>query len=151
VSQPRTHLLSLILSLSLYACASDDDMPMAVDGGGAHAVPTLNGCTSADYVDHSADVERVITIAGAGLTYSPKCMIIAAGQVVRFQGSLTAHPLSPGNPEDPEAGSADNPIAPTSTGQSIEVTFPAAGTYPYHCTLHAFGAGQGMAGSIHVR
>lgn len=116
------------------------------------AIPTLNGCKDADYVDLSADEDaRTILIAAEGLTYSPRCMIVSAAQTVSWQGSLSAHPLAPGNPADAEAGSPDNPIPNVTSGSSVEVTFPAAGTYPYHCQLHSFGSGQGMAGAVHVR
>jgi len=154
-----------LLLLCALGCSDDDDgnQDDPIRDAGAQtgepgdaapqaAIPTLNGCTSADYQDQSAaEQARLISIAGAGLSFSPKCLIIAAGQKVRWEGSLTAHPLAPGNPADLAAGSADNPITATSTGSNVEFTFPAVGTYPYHCTLHAFGSGQGMAGSIHVR
>jgi len=115
-------------------------------------IPTLNGCKPADYVDLSADgAERTILIAAAGLTFSPKCMIVSAAQTVTWQGSLSAHPLAPGNPADAEAGSPDNPIPKTTSGGSLDVPFPTVGTFPYHCQLHSFGSGQGMAGAVHVR
>lgn len=115
-------------------------------------IPDFNGCTAADYEDRSADdASRVISIVGGGLTYSPKCLIIAAGQTVRWEGSLSAHPLAPGRPDDAAAGSPSSPILETSTGKSVAFSFAAAGTFPYYCTIHAFGEGQGMAGSIHVR
>lgn len=115
-------------------------------------IPTFNGCAAADYEDQSAaDAARIIEIAAQGLTYSPPCLTIAAGQTVRFQGSLSSHPLAPGNLEHPDAGSADTPIRATSSGQSVEFVFPSAGTFPYYCELHSFGAGQGMAGVVHVK
>lgn len=149
---------SLLLAVLVSGCGSDDDgksvdEPVSDAGSDAAAdFPTLNGCTAADYRDlSSASEQRVVAIAASGLNFTPKCMIVAAGQKVRWEGSLTAHPLSPGSPADLASGTTDNPIMATSTGNSVEFTFPAAGTFPYHCTLHAFGNGQGMAGSIHVR
>ena len=113
---------------------------------------TLNGCSSDDYADRTADTaERVIAVAAMGLTYTPRCTTIRTGQRVRWEGSLTAHPLAPGNPRDRGAGSPGNPIAPTSSGREVEFEFPSEGDYPYYCTLHAFGAGEGMAGVIRVR
>lgn len=115
-------------------------------------IPNFNGCTAADYEDRSAaNAERVIGIATEGLTFTPSCLIIAVGQTVRFQGSLGSHPLAPGNPDHPEAGSADSPIIATDSGQSVDFTFENPGTFPYYCELHAFGDGQGMAGVVHVR
>lgn len=113
---------------------------------------TLNGCKASDYEDHSNDSDaRVILIAAEGLTFTPKCLRIAPGQSVRFEGSLASHPLSPGNPDDIQAGSPDNPIEATSSGTQVEFTFGAAGTFPYFCQLHAFGNGMGMAGAVLVR
>ena len=118
----------------------------------ADPIPDFNGCTAADYEDRSAlDAERIIGIATEGLTFTPACLIIAVGQTVRWQGSLGSHPLAPGNPDHPDAGSADSPISATSSGQSVEFVFGKAGTFPYYCELHAFGDGQGMAGVVHVR
>jgi plastocyanin len=97
------------------------------------------------------DDQRAIAIAQAGLTYTPRCMIVAAGQRVRWEGNLGAHPLAPGHPDDGSAGSADNPIEPKGSGSVAEFAFERPGTFPYHCTLHAFGAGQGMAGVVDVR
>jgi plastocyanin len=118
----------------------------------APVIPTLNGCKAADYVDLSADdAARTILIAAEGLTFSPKCMIVAAAQTVTWQGSLSAHPLAPGNAADAEAGSPGNPIPKVTSGSSVQVTFPAAGIYPYYCQLHSFSSGQGMAGTVYVR
>jgi plastocyanin len=148
-----------MLVLASAACAGGDDSGAAAGSGGeagasdaGSTLPELNGCTAELYVDRAAaSDERVIAIAAMGLTYTPKCLRIAVGQTVRWSGSLTAHPLAPGNPMDAKAGSPDNPVQPTSSGQSVEFAFPNAGTYPYFCTLHGFGTGQGMAGSVHVQ
>ena len=92
-----------------------------------------------------------ILIARDGLVYTPKCLTVDRGTTVRFEGSLAAHPLAPGNPDDRGAGSAQNPIQETSSGNSVEFTFTTPGTYAYYCVLHSFGAGSGMAGAIFVR
>lgn len=170
---PRSRLLGVLLvSAGLLHCGGDDtpspnvasgssgtggEPPSATPGGGAAAeseleIPTLNGCKAADYVDLSAEgAERTIQIAAQGLTFTPKCMIVSAAQTVVWQGSLSAHPLAPGNPENADAGSPESPIPTVTSGSSVEVTFPSAGTYPYYCQLHAFGTGQGMVGAVHVR
>lgn len=135
------------------------------DGGGSPAptpepteVPSgdqplaLNGCDPSAYEDRSGeDGERLVQIAAEGLKFTPPCLHIASGQTVTFQGSLTAHPLAPGNPDDNAAGSPDNPISATSSGRTVAFTFENAGTFPYYCELHAFGAGMGMAGAIYVK
>lgn len=128
------------------------DTAAPVGEGGVPAIATFNGCTAADYIDRSeAGASRVVAIAAAGLSFTPKCMIIAAGQTVRWEGSLNAHPLEPGNAENPKAGSPNSPIVEASSGTSVEFKFGAKGTFPYYCALHGFGAGRGMSGSIHVR
>lgn len=157
----KLYPLLLIALVATLACIGEGD-PTDLDApdsgsaaeSGSAAQPglTLNGCSSEDYADRTADTaERVIAIAAMGLTYTPRCTTIRPGQRVRWEGSLTAHPLAPGNPRDSNAGSPNNPIAPTSSGREVEFEFPSEGSYPYHCTLHAFGAGEGMAGVIRVR
>jgi plastocyanin len=156
---PGFALASLLLVLAGAGCSGGDDdgdddgdAPQDAGGGGTDAVPVLNGCAADDYADFSAGGdERVVAIAQTGLTFTPKCMIVAVGQSVRWDGNLSAHPLAPGNPDDALAGSAENPITATSSGSEVEFTFDAPGVYPYYCTLHAFGAGQGMAGVVRAR
>lgn len=113
---------------------------------------TVNGCSAGSYADRSDDAaERVVHVGAEGLKFTPPCIQIAPGQVVRFEGSLTAHPLAPGSPDDRSAGSPHNPIEPTSSGTSLAVAFDAPGTYPYYCELHGFGSGMGMVGAVYVR
>lgn len=117
---------------------------------GSMAIPTLNGCTEAMYMDLSAPSAGRTVMFGGGLgqTYAPKCVTIAAGQMVTFSGSFTGHPIAKGTPQDTNAGSASNPITDQNTGNSKTVMFPSVGTYPYHCVLHG---NNGMVGSIHVK
>lgn len=153
-----TFAAALLASLALGGCGSDDgDAPAPEDmnepqpPSGAEP-QAFNGCSADTYEDRSADgAERVVQIAVEGLKFTPPCLQIAAGQSVRFDGSLASHPLAPGNPDDHAAGSPNSPIVATSSGRSVEFTFEAAGTYPYYCELHSFGAGMGMAGAIYVR
>jgi plastocyanin len=156
----------LLASALLGACGGGDDaksppssppadtsMAGAPTAGDSTDTPvTLNGCDAESYEDHSAESdERVIQIAANGLNFTPKCLLIGVGQGVRFEGSLSSHPLAPGNPDDPNAGSRDSPIVATSSGMSADFTFATAGTFPYFCELHAFGKGAGMAGAVLVR
>lgn len=113
---------------------------------------SINGCEPDSYEDHSdADDPRVVGVGAQGLKFTPPCMLIAVGQTVTFEGSLSAHPLGPGRPDDPTAGSPDNPIERTASGSSAEFRFEGAGTFPYFCELHGFGSGMGMVGAIYVR
>lgn len=119
--------------------------------GGAGETPggplEVNDCGADDYEDRSAeDDDRTILIAAEGLVYTPRCITIAKGQTVHWQGRFAAHPMSPGTPEDGEAGSPGTPIVRTASGNAKDFTFEDAGTFPYFCEIHA-----GMAGSIYVR
>jgi plastocyanin len=124
-------------------------------GGQPADIPDFNGCTSGEYVDLSGpSADRTITIApGGALEYGPKCAIIGAGQTVTFTGNLSFHPTAPGNPDDLAAGeyAGTSPIVETTSGTTVDFAFADAGTYPYHCKVHSFGAGEGMAGVIHVK
>jgi plastocyanin len=121
------------------------------DAGTMDAGPTpmaVNGCTASAFVEASPPT---VFIGRDGLLFTPKCLTVAQGTTVRWEGSLAAHPIAPGNPEDPQAGSPGNPIGKTSSGSSVEFTFTAPGTFAYYCELHTFGAGIGMAGAVFVR
>ncbi|MEY4514659.1 MAG: hypothetical protein RLZZ450_6781, partial [Pseudomonadota bacterium] len=157
--------MGALVTLSGLAVACGDDtstssVDAAVVDGGATApdgrvvapFATLNNCSETDYVERSAESEsRVIQIAPTGLAFAPKCMTIVAGQSVRWEGSLTAHPLAPGNADSATVGSPGSPIKTTTTGTSVEFSFPTPGSYPYYCELHSFGPGDGMSGVVHVR
>lgn len=120
-------------------------------GGEGGSAPGINGCAEGDFVDGTDDgFDRTVLIGADGLVFTPKCLKIAAGQSVVFEGSLATHPLAPGNAADNDAGSPDNPIVETTTGSSVEFTFDAPGTYPYFCEAHGFGDGEGMSGAIEV-
>jgi plastocyanin len=110
---------------------------------------TFNGCTDDRFVDRTAaNASREVTF-GATLAYSPPCLLVAAGQTVTFTGAFAAHPLRAGaSPTSSLSDPPGNPIANTSTGMTLTVTFPTAGTWPYHCATHF---ASGMAGVVRVR
>ncbi|MGC4093155.1 MAG: plastocyanin/azurin family copper-binding protein [Polyangiaceae bacterium] len=144
----------VIAAFASLRCSADGDAAgssQGGSGGGSTVATELNGCTAANAEDRlAASADRSIAIAASGLSFSPKCISIEAGQSVTFNGSLSSHPLAPGTPNDPSAGSPDNPIAKTSSGQSVAFSFPVAGAFPYFCQLHGFGSGQGMVGAVYV-
>jgi plastocyanin len=125
------------------------DMATA-DMASADMAMTFNGCTT--FMDQSGQTaSRTITFPGnvAGtFAYSPKCMQIAVGQMATWSGTLTAHPLRPGVGANATAGSPNNPITATNTGNSVSFTFPTAGVYPYNCSIHD---SLGMNGAILVK
>jgi plastocyanin len=112
----------------------------------------FHGCMPENFVDRSAPgAARTLTFGGAMFAFDPKCMTIAAGQTVTFTGNFSFHPLSRGinpTPEGLAAGTPGNPIPTTTSGNTISVSFPRAGTFPYFCALHL---SNGMAGVIVVR
>ena len=58
-------------------------------------------------------------------------MRIRAGQMVTFtEGSFAQHPLAAAGGDSP------NPIPTTSSGTSVDVTFPTAGLFGFHCMIH---------------
>jgi plastocyanin len=162
----RSSTLVALLALGALHCSGSerpgDEIPSkestggSSSAGGAPEAPTggplaINGCKANGYEDRSADdADRTVLIAAEGIVYTPRCMRIARGQTVHWEGRLSAHPMSPGNADDEAAGSPRNPIVPTSTGSSVDFTFENAGTFPYHCEVHSSGAGTGMAGAIHA-
>lgn len=157
--------LCVVVSAGLFACGGGDsgtktnvETEEEMGVAGAPASPSgdeplpLNGCKADSFVDLSAEAdERVVQIGVDGLLYTPRCILIAVGQTVTFDGSLSAHPLAPGNADDPGAGSPNNPITFLSSGSSAEFTFDEPGTFPYFCELHGFSNGKGMSGAIYVR
>ncbi len=82
----------------------------------------------------SADVS-----APAGTAFSPSCVTIAGGGTVTWTFGAQ-HNVTFTGAKPPQGDIPDQ-----STG-SVSRTFPAAGTYPYHCTLH-----NGMNGTVIVQ
>lgn len=112
------------------------------------AVPLLNDCAAAVYVDRTADdAER--TVVPRGTTgYTPRCLVVRAGQSVTFSMSFTTHPLNPGVPHGSSAGATSpNPIEAQRAGSSYTVAFTGAGFYPFYCNVHGH---VGMAGVVRV-
>ncbi len=147
----------LVTGLSLTVGCVDYFIPVETErlnvGGDAAVAVTLNGCTVEGFVDRTAvDAERIVGFGGergsGGFSFAPKCMTIAVGQQVTFEGAFSTHPLTPGVPGDTRGGSSGNPIRLTSSGTTVTVTFPRAGVFPYVCGMHGF---LGMNGVVVVR
>ena len=157
---PRAPLLALILAGALSGCgeyfaptetrrfdAGHAAHDVASDGAPPSA--TFHGCTDDRFVDRTApNASREVTF-GPAQEYSPPCLLVAAGQSVTFSGSFATHPLRAGPaPTASLSGPPGNPIPSTNTGMTVTMTFPAAGTWPYHCATHF---ASGMAGVVRVR
>ena len=74
----------------------------------------------------------------AGLAYSPASLTIAVGDTVTWTNSDTESHTATADDASWDSGSIAN-------GASGTVTFSAAGTFPYHCTIH-----PAMTGTITV-
>lgn len=157
--------LSCFLALALVAtaCGGDDGDGGAIDAasldgdpldgnGGIDAAidgpaaPMLNGCTEMAAMDRTdPGAQRSVTFAG--FAYTPRCLKVKVGQTVTWNGDLSFHPLRAGAIVDNQPmAQPGNPIPSTSAGNTVSVTFNAAGDFGYYCAVHQ----PGMAGAIYV-
>lgn len=114
--------------------SSTMDSSMMMDTSAADA--GLHGC--ATFEDRSGPMSmRTITW---DFNPTPKCIEIAAGQTVTWQGDFAFHPL------EAFGGTMPSPIMVTASGMSAMTTFPNAGFYGYRCAVHS-----GLEGVIHVK
>ncbi len=127
------------------ACALDTDCvgQMCV----ADVCTQINGCDAANTEDHTSQAN--VTITQSGLTYTPKCIRVNVGTIVKIDADFTFHPLLGGevvNGAKVPAGSG--PFVPiTNSGTTKNFTMNTAGTFPYYCDQHALG---GMTGAVFV-
>jgi plastocyanin len=102
----------------------------------------VNGCTDADFTsndltDPGAAREIFFPKTAAPAQYSPRCIMIQAGQSVTWSGAFSSHPL------EPAGGDPGTPIKLTNSGTSQSFTFSTAGTFGFDCQFHPsimFGA-----------
>jgi plastocyanin len=122
-------IATLPLLVIIAACSSTSTAP--ANTGGTTDSP--GGCTT--FVDHTADAEVDLTWDFSITSQADHCSKIKIGSKVKWTGSFTTHPLA-----------GDGPIGmPNGSSGSAEVTFPAAGTFAYHCNVHS-----SMVGAIEV-
>ena len=109
--------------------------------GAQTATATANGLTGAPAVTFTTTATTVTTVqVGPTNAFTPSTVTIVAGTAVNWewQGTTPAHNITFTTANAP----AD---VPDQTQGSAQRTFPAAGTYNYHCTNHT-----GMNGSVTV-
>jgi plastocyanin len=83
----------------------------------------------------------------AGGSFSPKDLVINAGDRVRWRNQTTLQHTSTSGPDcDTQDGLWDTGFMNAGTF-SAYVTFNAGGFYPYYCMIHCF---SGMTGTITV-
>ena len=85
-----------------------------------------------------------------GHNYEPRCLRVAVGTTIRFDGPFSLHPVAPGAVVDgvpkgePLAG---NPVAVVEGGGGAEFVATTPGRFGYYCDLHVV---EGMMGAIEV-
>lgn len=109
------------------------------------------GCLGAD-VGHgtiqsaSTAASPSATVTMKNLAFSPLTLKIAKGTTVTFTNAdSTAHTVTP------DTAGAFAGISNLGPGQSGTVTFPATGTFFYHCVYHGAAGGVGMAATVSVQ
>ena len=85
-----------------------------------------------------------VTVGADGLSFFPTSVTIDVGDTVEWTWSASGHSSTSGTPGNP-SGFWDSGIR--NQGATFSHTFPAAGSFPYFCTPHAF---MGMVGSVTV-
>jgi plastocyanin len=118
----KIHASAAALALAtLAACSGGGD-----GGGGGGTEPT--------------PVSATVHMAAASFT--PGDVTITHGTAVRWvNDTSTPHTITP-DPGQPNTFTAKSV---SGQGTTYDVTFAAAGNYPYHCSIHA-----GMTGTVHV-
>jgi plastocyanin len=125
-------------ALALVAGCGSDGSSNGGDGGGSE----ICGCTEATADDLTAQTTVTVNFGGTlGSSYAPKCILVAPGTSVSFEGEFSTHPLSA------TVGSG-NPITHTTSGTTAAFTFTQAGAYGYECDVHA---ASGMCGAVYVQ
>ena len=108
------------------------------------------GCAREDFVDATAaDAERVVRFGNdLGNRYAPRCLSIAVGQTVSFQGPFQTYGLMPGVPASISTGAPFTPITYVFFSDRKDFTFTLAGDFIFS---NAPNAAAGMTGMIRVR
>ena len=130
-------------SVATIAASGSSVTVTAVANGQAQVTATVEGVvgTANITVSNSFPTSAAVTVgAGGANVFDPTQTDIAAGGTVTFSwGSAVTHNVTWISPP-----SAVGDISDRSSG-SVPVTFSQAGTYNYHCTIHA-----GMSGTVTV-
>lgn len=126
----------LVGSLLVWGCTGELDADIGPDpmgegygtlreGLGTPGFEPIAPClVESDYVSRA-----VVRFTGG--QYTPRCLRLASGGTVVFQGSFAEHPLA-----IREGGDSPTPIVPTSSGGWAEFEFPDHGLFPYQCGAH---------------
>ena len=134
-------LLGCSTAFGLACSNSTSQSDAGLDDSGSDAAAAINGCTT--FTDMTAD-GGVITgpNSATAAQYSPNCVHVKVGQSVTWNSDFANHPLVP----TAGVGTQPNPITATSTGTTVTIAFPSAGTFAYNCGIHS----TTMLGAVEV-
>lgn len=119
--------------LCVAACSKSNDSTSSNNG-----YPTYGPTTPTTPSNNPTPTAPNTVNANPGLAFNPALLTVTAGTTVTFAFGDTAHTVTFNT-----AGSPAN--IPATSDASVQVTFPTAGTYNYHCTIHPY-----MTGTIQV-
>jgi plastocyanin len=126
----RTRTLSAVLALLCAAACSGGGSSNGSTGGGAYGG---SGPTT-PVNDNPAPTSPNTINANPSLNFNPTYLTVPAGTTVTFAFGSIAHTItftSPGSPAD----------VPATSNASVNVVFPTAGTYNFHCSIHTYMTG----------
>ena len=126
-------LMSAITGAALLGCASEPPSAAEQDStelATLEAAVTPGFQAIAPCLSESDYVSRAVVRFLDGV-YAPRCLRLASGGTVVFQGDLRGHPLQPRS-----GGSTPSPIVATSAYGHVEFEFPDHGVYPYQDAAH---------------
>ena len=125
------------LAITLLGCASEppggiegNDAPNGSEWAVLREALTPGFQPIAPCLHESDYVSRAVVRFFDGV-YSPRCLRLASGGTVVFQGNLAVHPLQPR-----AGGTEPSLILPTSFGGQVEFEFPDHGLFPYQDGAH---------------
>ena len=121
----RTAMMPVV-TLALIACSG---------GGGGGAYGGTGPYNTPPTTDNNPAPTAPNTInANVGLAFNPATLTVAPGTSVTFTFFSVQHGVTfdtPGSPAN---------VAPTTNG-SVQVVFPNAGTFYFHCPIHSYMTG----------
>ena len=108
---------------------------------------TPHNCSRASATDLKSN--GAPTVVFDPFQYTPRCILISAGQTITFTGDFSSHPLVGGIAEGAfKTPDPQSPIGTTNNGSSKPVQFLSMGTYPFYCDMHVLQ--YAMAGAVFV-
>ena len=120
----------------------DVSLNVHADGapGTAHVVATSGALTGSPLLFTGTIVDTLANIDLSGTSFTPNAVTIPAGSAVKWTWLSGTHSVTPDAP-----GPFDGAAAVAAPHVYGPIIFPNAGTFTFHCTVHA-----GMTGTITV-